>query len=217
MKSLLILIFTFSSLQSIAQVNLSGFSNRYEVRRISGATSTIKRPLLSLNTMYSGANYQKGYDFEFVLNNLVLHAVTLDSIFTDALEPIIIDPTSTSDIDQNARVLQHKAFRTLLTYVRSRNNQPAANIPGTTISLAFRENDRSEFINDLKRTASHFLVSENNSSGITDDYVKWAQSLANYARAIDLYLAFEIAVMHYQPSLESQLLLSMAEKETVFS
>jgi hypothetical protein len=75
----------------------------------------------------------------------------------------------------------------------------------------------TNFLTALKQPSSYFLVSENNSSGITDDYVKWVQSLANYARAIDLYLAFEIAVMHYQPSLESQLLLSMAEKETVFS
>jgi hypothetical protein len=71
----------------------------------------------------------------------------------------------------------------------------------------------TNFLTALKQPSSYFLVSENNSSGITDDYVKWVQSLANYARAIDLYLAFEIAVMHYQPSLESQLLLSMSEKE----
>jgi hypothetical protein len=217
MKLLIIILFTIISLQASAQVNLSSFANRNEVRRISGVASTIKRPLLSLNTMYSGANYQKGYDLEFVLNSLALHAGTLNSIFTDAIEPIIINPTSTNDIDQNARVLQHKAFRTLLTYVRSRNNQPAANIPGTTIPLAFSENDRLNFINALKNPASHFLVSENNSSGITNDYVKWAQSLANYARAIDLYLAFEIAVDVYDHNNADQYLLSMAEKETVFS
>jgi len=87
MKNLFILIFSFISLQSIAQVNLSVFQNRFEERRISGASSTIKRPLLTLNTMYADSNYQKGYDMEFVLNNLALHAGTLESIFTDATTP----------------------------------------------------------------------------------------------------------------------------------
>lgn len=141
MKSLLILIFSFLSLQSIAQVNLSGFSNRYEVRRISGTSSTIKRPLLTLNTIYSGANFQKGYDLEFVLNNLTLHAGTLTQIFNDATEPIITNPTATSDIDQNARVLQHWAFKTLSTYIRTqvktRKNEPIGCIPGSEIPLVF--------------------------------------------------------------------------------
>ena len=94
MKSILIFLFSIINLQSIGQVNFSGFANRNEVRRISGVASTIKRPLLSLNTMYSGSNYQKGYDIEFVLNNLTLHASTLSSIFLDANPEIIPSPTS---------------------------------------------------------------------------------------------------------------------------
>jgi hypothetical protein len=83
----------------------------------------------------------------------------------------------------------------LITYVNARCNLPSSAIP------AYLENDKDDFFEALKRPSSYFLVSQNNSSGITDDYVKWTQSLANYTCAIDLYLAFEIAVMEELPEL----------------
>jgi hypothetical protein len=225
MKTILIIILSFVALQLKAQDQdtLEIFANSTEVRRISNYPSTIKRPLLSLNTMYSGKNYQKGYDLEFVLNNTQLHATTLKAIFNDAEEPIVVNPIKTSDVDRNSRILQHWAFKTLATYVRTRvrinKNLPIGTIPGATstdtTSLTFDVDEHELFLSALKFSSSHYLVSENPNG--KDDYVKWVQSLANYARAIDLYLAFEIAVMHYQPTLASQLLLSMAEKETLLS
>jgi len=135
----------------------------------------------------------------------------LDSIFANAKIDIYVFPDTTHIIDNYAKVLQYKAFRTLITYVNSKSNLPSNEIP------SYSDLRKDDFLLALKHPSSYFLVSENNSSGITDDYVKWAQSLANYARAIDLYLAFEISVDVYDHNNADQLLLSMAEKETQLS
>ncbi len=136
MKTILIILLSFVALQLKAQDQdtLLLFANSTEVRRISNYPSTIKRPLLSLNTMYSGKNYQKGYDLEFVLNNTQLHATTLEAIFKDANVPIDGSPIKTSDVDQNSRVLQHWAFKTLATYVRTQV-RTAKNLPHSGASL----------------------------------------------------------------------------------
>ncbi len=215
MKTLLTFIFSLLAVTSFAQVNLSVLTDCTEVRRISTVKSTIKRPLLSLNNLDNGNNHQKGYDVEYVLNNLSSMSTTIISIFTDANLPTVNPPTDASVIDNYSRVLQYKAFRTLLTYLRSRNGQDGVIISEINQSLVFDEGQHTNFLTALKQPSSYFLVSENPNG--KDDYVKWAQSLANYARAIDLYLAFEIAVMEEQPELESQLLLSMAEIETQLS
>ena len=215
MKTLLTFIFSLLAVTSFAQVNLSVLTDCTEVRRISTVKSTIKRPLLSLNNLDNGNNHQKGYDVEYVLNNLSSMSTTINSILDDANNSINENPNATSFMDENSRILQYRAFRSLLTYLRSRNGQDGVTITEINQSLVFDEGQHTNFLTALKQPSSHFLVSENPNG--KDDYVKWAQSLANYARAIDLYLAFEIAVMEEQPELESQLLLSMAEIETQLS
>jgi len=53
------------------QLDLSAFLNITEVRRISVQENSIKRPMLTLNNLFSNANrnYQKGYDLEYILRN----------------------------------------------------------------------------------------------------------------------------------------------------
>ena len=220
MKTLLTFLFSLLAVTSFAQVNLSALTDCTEVRRISTVKSTIKRPLLSLNNLDNGNNHQKGYDVEYVLNNLSSMSTTINSILDDANNSINENPNATSFMDENSRILQYRAFRSLLTYLRSRNGQDGVTITEINQSLVFDEGQHTNFLTALKQPSSHFLVSENPNG--KDDYVKWAQSLANYARAIDLYLAFEIAVMEEaetsnHPELESQLLLTMVEKETLLT
>jgi len=164
MKTILIIILSLVALQLNAQDQdtLAIFVNSTEVRRISNVTSTIKRPLLTLNTLYSGKYYQKGYDLEFVLNNTQLHATTLKAIFNDAEEPIVVNPIKTSDVDRNSRILQHWAFKTLATYVRTRvrinKNLPIGTIPGATstdtTSLTFDVDEHELFLSALKFSSS---------------------------------------------------------------
>jgi hypothetical protein len=71
------------------QVDLSAFLNKTEVRRISTPTTSIKRPMLSLNTFYSNSTYSKGYDVEYILRNPSQFSTTLNAIFSDANENFI--------------------------------------------------------------------------------------------------------------------------------
>lgn len=109
-------------------------------------------------------------------------------------------------LDANSNIIQARAFMALATYVIELNDPSYT--PTNGIILPSHVDAMSNFKDAIVNPPSGVLV---DGEGIIGDAVRWARSIGNMARAIDLYLAIENAyAQNGEP--ESSRLLSESEK-----
>lgn len=205
--------------QSSAQLALNNLPNADGNSRFFTDRFPIKHPSLSLNGFDCGSQCGRGLGLRQVLNEAygapreevlrVLIAVV--NLATDG--GYIAAPTSYAQVRSNTERLQARAFVALASYVLDRNGinptglNPALPAPQTAL-------------NDL-RAALLNVSSWSVDKAKTADAMKWATPMTNVARAVDLYLALEIAYQYYGEAAyvnpNSTSLLSQANKEAVLT
>ena len=153
-----------------------------------------QRPRLSL-IGFRNSQPGKGYSVEHVLSRTFGIDGPLDALVKDAYVDILNrarqDPMASGqsdDIDRNSEIFEARAFEALMSYLLEKNLQPtsATGFPANTT--------HAEALTRLKEVVSYPTIV---TSG---DDVKRIGSIDATARALDLYLALEIAYDHFGQS-----------------
>jgi hypothetical protein len=204
--------------------------------------SEIVRPALSIrgfdsSTLPGGTNH--GYGLKQILEEYLSEDERYVDIFEENIIPEadmdLVTPTGSlkdkrQDLNKNSRITQSRAFVALATYILEENgygaesqsafgkshgqalqelNDALLNPPGGNhMALDLVTDDNSTKLQNAKNIAIDAL-----NDGL--DPVKFNTSLANIARAIDLYLALENAYDHYGDSMTA--LLSEQERNDFLS
>ena len=107
------------------------------------------------------------------------------------------------EVERNTRILQARAFVTLVTYVLEQNGytaddyqiDPTPSNPDPSLRIPSHTEALSNFKDALLSPPGGDLFADN--KGDYGDEVKWGRSVTNYARTLDLYIALENAYDHY--------------------
>ena len=177
-------------------------------------STRIKHPGLSLNGFDCGNNCAIGYGLKQVLEGV--YGKEINSEIKDVFEKMISlasKPLKFGQIDNNSAILQSRGFVALTSYVLENNDYnptilnpvlPSATVAVNNFRTALLKNNMWEMNKD-----------------ITDDGVKWTESVTNVARAIDFYLALENAYKHYNidefKDKKSNALFSQLEKDNIMN
>ncbi len=174
-------------------------------------STRIKHPGLSLNGFDCGDNCDIGYGLKQVLEKVYGDQATTDPEVQDIfgkMVRLVAKPLKDKEIDNNSAILQSRSFVALASYVLENNDYdptvlnpalPSAKVAINNFRMALLQYDRWKMHED-----------------ITDDGVKWTESVTNVARTIDFYLALENAYEHYNvdefKNEKSTSLLSLSQK-----
>ena len=177
----------------------------------------IKHPSLSLNGFTEGGS--KGNSLQEIITSLSLYQTQIASYNTtsgslfDAKNPDtpnangVVDKIS--NVETNAISLEKQAFMAMLTFAleKYQNNTNHGFNSFGDIAVLLKAN--------LKKNHSWYVVNRE-IQGDKVDYVKWTQSMMNYARAIDLYLGLEILIRsHSNSSQFTSNLLTDSDKKSL--
>lgn len=208
--------------QTLTNIPNNGPNTRFGSQDV--FSNNIVRPALSIrgfdsSTLSGGSNNGLG------MKQILEGYLSEDERFVDILEQILIPEANSNlitpsgsledkrkDMDINSRITQSRAFVTLATYILEKNgySSESQSAFGKTHAVAL-DSLRSALLNppsgnhiglDLV-TDESWTENENIESIATSllngelDPVKFNESLANMARALDLYLALENAYKYY--------------------
>ena len=140
----------------------------------------------------------------FIIRNLVSRAAAEMWPRQRADQPNV---SRTHVVNHNSSIVQARAFAALFSLVLTQNKMLLPNVKFLSPQKAVEE-----LMECFKADPGTFPLFANEiESG--QDRVKWTKSLMNMSRAIDLYLALENAVQHYEG--DESVLLSEADKEAL--
>jgi len=190
--------------------------------------SEVKHPSLTLNGFDSGAP-GGGFSLKQVLEEV--YSSSADSSVKIVYSKIIglaannadfhPSPSSRSDIIENTRRMQARAFMALVTYVMKRNGE-GDELESLPDNIETPDKAADRLRSALTNTDAWRIVKSWKADG-----VKWSTVLENMARTLDLYLALENAYCYYgdqghTPSQQectgasNDRLLSKAQKKSAF-
>lgn len=191
--------------------NTRFFANEYPV----------KNPSLSLNGFDCASNCAFGYGLKQIVEEAYSGqpgSELVEDVLRDlrdlAQEPYNYSPAFVGDVRANSQRLQARGLIALLSYVLTEEGEDPTSLDPELPSAG---DARGDFRTALLDFGSWAIDLSLDPEGDAKDALKWSTSVANVARAIDLYLALENAYKHYDVTeyndVNSVELLSESEKD----
>jgi len=214
--------------QTCSQITLSNMPTTTGNTRFFSDLFAVTHPSLSINGFScSGTACDKGYGLKQILEKVYASAPekSVKDVYELTLALAADDtkykssPTDRDQVAQNTTVFQARAFVALVTYILEKNGYSLSTLNQCTVNGALPTSHATA----MTRLRAVMLnpTSWTINKSYNKDAIKWAMSMANVARAWDVYLGLENAYKHYNDpdytNVNSTKLLWQSLKDTFLS